>query len=136
MKQGRSYFTVIVWILLAAIAAYFVYNVASSLYAPLMTATVTQYEAGAGYYASGFVVRAEEVVTSEYDTTVLACAEGAHVAANDVVATGYRSDDAKTRKTRMDELTDQIQQLQYAWSAASSVYDQAVLDSSIAGSLS
>ena len=100
MKQGRSYFTVIVWILLAAIAAYFVYNVASSLYAPLMTATVTQDEAGAGYYASGFVVRAEEVVTSEYDTTVLACAEGAHVAANDVVATGYRSDDAKTRKTR------------------------------------
>ena len=112
MKQGRSYFTVIVWILLAAIAAYFVYNVASSLYAPLMTATVTQYEAGAGYYASGFVVRAEEVVTSEYDTTVLACAEGAHVAANDVVATGYRSDDAKTRKTRMDELTGQIEQLQ------------------------
>lgn len=109
---------------MAAIAAYFVYNVASSLYAPLMTATVTQYEAGAGYYASGFVVRAEEVVTSEYDTTVLACAEGAHVAANDVVATGYRSDDAKTRKTRMDELTGQIEQLQYAWSAASSVYDQ------------
>ena len=136
MKQGRSYFTVIVWILLAAIAAYFVYNVASSLYAPLMTATVTQYEAGAGYYASGFVVRAEEVVTSEYDTTVLACAEGAHVAANDVVATGYRSDDAKTRKTRMDELTGQIEQLQYAWSAASSVYDQAALDNSIAGSLS
>ena len=136
MKQGRSYFTVIVWILLAAIAAYFVYNVASSLYAPLMTATVTQYEAGAGYYASGFVVRAEEVVTSEYDTTVLACAEGAHVAANDVVATGYRSDDAKTRKTRMDELTGQIEQLQYAWSAASSVYDQAALDSSIADSLS
>mgnify|MGYP000224714032 CR=1 FL=1 len=136
MKQGRSYFTVIVWILLAAIAAYFVYNVASSLYAPLMTATVTQYEAGAGYYASGFVVRAEEVVTSEYDTTVLACAEGAHVAANDVVATGYRSDDAKTRKTRMDELTGQIEQLQYAWSAASSVYDQAALDNSIADSLS
>ena len=120
MKQGKSYFTVILWILLAAIAAYFGYHVISSLYAPLMTATVTPYEAGAGYYASGFVVRAEEVVTSEYDTTVLACAEGAHVAANDVVATGYRSDDAKTRKTRMDELTGQIEQLQYAWSAASS----------------
>ncbi|MFR5761756.1 MAG: hypothetical protein ACLUFI_09290 [Oscillospiraceae bacterium] len=81
-------------------------------------------------------MRAEEVVTSEYDTTVLACAEGAHVAANDVVATGYRSDDAKTRKTRMDELTGQIEQLQYAWSAASSVYDQAAIDSSIADSLS
>ncbi len=136
MKQGKSYFTVILWILLAAIAAYFGYNVVSSLYAPLMTATVTPYEAGAGYYASGFVVRAEEVVTSEYDTTVLACAEGAHVAANDTVATGYRSEDAKTRQTRIDELSGQIEQLQYAWSAVSSVYDQAAIDSSIADSLS
>ena len=41
MKQGKSYFTVILWILLAAIAAYFGYHVISSLYAPLMTATVT-----------------------------------------------------------------------------------------------
>ena len=62
MKQGRSYFTVIVWILLAAIAAYFVYNVASSLYAPLMTVTVSEYEAGAGVYGTGFVVRDEQVL--------------------------------------------------------------------------
>ena len=74
MKQGKSYFTVIVWILLAAIAAYFIYNVASSLYAPLMTTTVTQYEAGAGYYATGFVVRDEELIESDYGTAVLACA--------------------------------------------------------------
>ena len=60
MKQGKSYFTVILWILLAAITAYFGYHVISSLYAPLMTTTVTPYEAGAGYYASGFVVREEE----------------------------------------------------------------------------
>ena len=135
MKQGRSYFTVIVWILLAAIAAYFVYNVASSPYAPLMTATVTQYEAGAGYYASGFVVREEELLYSQYGTTVLNCAEGAHVAANDTVATGYRSEDAKTRQTRIDELSGQIEQLQYAWSAVSSVYDQAALDADIAGDI-
>lgn len=133
MKQGKSYFTVILWILLAAIAAYFGYNVVSSLYAPLMTATVTPYEAGAGYYASGFVVREEELLYSQYGTTVLNCAEGAHVAANDTVATGYRSEDAKTRQTRIDELSGQIEQLQYAWSAVSSVYDQAALDADIAG---
>ena len=132
MKQGKSYFTVILWILLAAIAAYFGYNVVSSLYAPLMTATVTPYEAGAGYYASGFVVREEELLYSQYGTTVLNCAEGAHVAAND---TGYRSEDAKTRQTRIDELSGQIEQLQYAWSAVSSVYDQAALDADIAGDL-
>lgn len=136
MKQGKSYFTVIVWILLAAITAYFAYHVISSLYAPLMTTTVTQFEAGAGYYASGFVVREEQVVTSSYETTVLLCAEGAHVAANDVVATGYRSGDAKTRQTRIDELQSQLEQLQYAWSAAASVYDQAALDASIASELS
>lgn len=135
MKQGKSYFTVILWILLAAIAVYFGYNVVSSLYAPLMTATVTPYEAGAGYYASGFVVREEELLYSQYGTTVLNCAEGAHVAANDTVATGYRSEDAKTRQTRIDELSGQIEQLQYAWSAVSSVYDQAALDADIAGDL-
>ena len=135
MKQGKSYFTVILWILLAAIAAYFGYNVVSSLYAPLMSATVTPYEAGAGYYASGFVVREEELLYSQYGTTVLNCAEGAHVAANDAVATGYRSEDAKTRQTRIDELSGQIEQLQYAWSAVSSVYDQAALDADIAGDL-
>lgn len=135
MKQGKSYFTVILWILLAAIAAYFGYNVVNSLYAPLMTATVTPYEAGAGYYASGFVVREEELLYSQYGTTVLNCAEGAHVAANDTVATGYRSEDAKTRQTRIDELSGQIEQLQYAWSAVSSVYDQAALDADIAGDL-
>ena len=135
MKQGKSYFTVILWILLAAIAAYFGYNVVSSLYAPLMTATVTPYAAGAGYYASGFVVREEELLYSQYGTTVLNCAEGAHVAANDAVATGYRSEDAKTRQTRIDELSGQIEQLQYAWSAVSSVYDQAALDADIAGDL-
>ena len=135
MKQGKSYFTVILWILLAAIAAYFGYNVVSSLYAPLMTATVTPYEAGAGYYASGFVVREEELLYSQYGTTVLNCAEGAHVAENDTVATGYRSEDAKTRQTRIDELSGQIEQLQYAWSAVSSVYDQAALDADIAGDL-
>ena len=135
MKQGKSYFTVILWILLAAIAAYFGYNVVSSLYAPLMTATVTPYEAGVGYYRSGFVVREEELLYSQYGTTVLNCAEGAHVAANDTVATGYRSEDAKTRQTRIDELSGQIEQLQYAWSAVSSVYDQAALDADIAGDL-
>ena len=135
MKQGKSYFTVILWILLAAIAAYFGYNVVSSLYAPLMTATVTPYEAGAGYYASGFVVREEELLYSQYGTTVLNCAEGAHVAANDTVATGYRSEDAKTRQTRIDELSGQIEQLQYAWSAVSSGYELAALDADIAGDL-
>ena len=48
MKQGKHYTTVILWIFIAAIAAYFGYNVVSSLTEPLTTATVIEYEAGAG----------------------------------------------------------------------------------------
>ena len=36
MKQGKHYTTVILWIFLAAIAAYFGYNVISSLAEPLI----------------------------------------------------------------------------------------------------
>ena len=44
MKQGKHYTTVILWILLIAIAAYFGYNVVSSIHQPLTTATVMEYE--------------------------------------------------------------------------------------------
>lgn len=64
MKQGKHYTTVILWIFIAAIAAYFGYNVVSSLTEPLTTASVIEYEAGAGCYTTGFLVRDEEVLTS------------------------------------------------------------------------
>ena len=53
MKQGKHYTTVILWILLIAIAAYFGYSVVTSIHQPLTTATVMEYEAGSGYYAAG-----------------------------------------------------------------------------------
>ena len=49
MKQGKHYTNLILWIFLAAIIAYFGYNVVSSLTEPLTTASVIEYEAGAGY---------------------------------------------------------------------------------------
>ena len=67
MKQGKHYTTVILWIFIAAIAAYFGYHVVSSLTEPLTTASVIEYEAGAGCYTTGFLVRDEEVLTSAYD---------------------------------------------------------------------
>ena len=121
MKQGKHYTTVILWILLIAIAAYFGYSVVTSIHQPLTTATVMEYEAGSGYYAAGFVVRDEEILTSAYDITVITCAEGAHVAANEAVATGYLSDGAQQRQSRIQDLQEQLTQLQYAWSASSSL---------------
>ena len=45
MKQGKHYTNLILWIFLAAIIAYFGYNVASSLSEPLTTSTAIEYEA-------------------------------------------------------------------------------------------
>ena len=123
MKQGKHYTTVILWIFIAAIAAYFGYHVVSSLTEPLTTASVIEYEAGAGCYTTGFLVRDEEVLTSAYDITVITCAEGAHVSANEAVATGYLTDGAQQRQTRIQTLQEQLTQLQYAYSASSSLAD-------------
>ena len=135
MKQGKHYTTVILWILLIAIAAYFGYSVVTSIHQPLTTAAVMEYEAGSGYYAAGFVVRDETVIESEYGITVLTAKEGARVAAGEPVATGYLTGDAQDRQSRITELTSQLEQLNYAYRSSSSIADQAALDSEIVSDL-
>ena len=135
MKQGKHYTTVILWILLIAIAAYFGYSVVTSIHQPLTTATVMEYEAGSGYYAAGFVVRDETVIESEYGITVLTAKEGARVAAGEPVATGYLTGDAQDRQSRITELTSQLEQLNYAYRSSSSIADQAALDLEIVSDL-
>ena len=135
MKQGKHYLSIVIWIFLAAIVAYFGYNLATSLYTPLTTTTAVEYEAGAGYYATGFVARDESVIRSNYAISVLTVSEGQRVAAGGQVATGYLTDDAQARQSRIQELTDQLAQLRYAWQYSSSVYDQAQLDKQISESL-
>ncbi len=135
MKQGKHYTNLILWILLAAIVVYFVYSVASSLYEPLSTITAVEYEAGAGYYTTGFVVRDESIIQSSYDITVLTAAEGEHVQAGASVATGYLTDGAQQRQSRIAELRSQLQQLSYAYQYSANAADQAALDGEIAASL-
>lgn len=135
MKQGRHYTNIILWVLLAAIIIYFGYSVAVSVREPLSTTTVMEYEAGAGYYATGYVVRSETVLASSYGITVLTAKEGARVAAGEAVATGYLTDDAHARQTRIRELNDQLEQLNYAYRSSSSLADQAALDGEIVSDL-
>lgn len=135
MKQGRHYTKLILWILLAAIAVYFGYSVISSLYEPLTTVTAVEYEAGAGYYTTGFVVRDESVIQSNYDITVLSAAEGEHVSAGASIATGYLTDGAQQRQSRIQTLRSQLQQLNFAYQYSANAADQAALDAEIKSSL-
>ena len=135
MKQGKQYLSIVIWIFLAAIVVYFGYHVTKSLYSPMTTTTAVEYEAGAGYYATGFVVRDETLIRSSDAISVLTVSEGQRVSAGSQVATGYLTDDAQTRQARIQELKDQIEQLQYAWQYSSSIYDQAQLDAQISEDL-
>ena len=135
MKQGRRYTTLILWIFLAAIVAYLGYHVSTLLRDPYTTTTAIEYEAGAGYYATGFVVRDETPIASDYDITTVTAAEGARVAANEVLATGYLTADAQARQTRIAQLHAQIEQLGYAGQYTTSVADQAALDTAIGEAL-
>ena len=135
MKQGRQYTKLILWILLAAIAVYFGYSVISSLYEPLTTVTAVEYEAGAGYYTTGFVVRDEAVIQSSYDITVLSAAEGEHVSAGASIATGYLTDGAQQRQSRIQTLRAQLQQLNFAYQYSANAADQAALDAEIKSAL-
>lgn len=48
---------------------------------------------------------------------------------------GYLTDGAQQRQTRIQSLQEQLTQLQYAYSASSSLADQAALDEEIASDL-
>ena len=104
MKQGKIYTKIILGIFLVAVLCYFGYYIFSAIYAPLTTTTAIAYEAGTGSYTTGFVVRQETLVGSDYDITNLVVAEGERVAKGQTVATGYRDNDAQDRQSRIAEL--------------------------------
>ena len=131
MKQGKFYTKLILWIFLAAVVCYFGYYVFSAVYAPLTTVTAIEYEAGAGSYTTGYVVRDETVIQSHYEITTLVVAEGERVSAGQALATGYRNTDAQARQAKIQELEHQLEQLQYAASYAGDAAGQAILDSEI-----
>lgn len=131
MKQGNTYTKLILWLFLAAVICYFGYSIYSSVYSPLTTASAIVYESGTGTYTTGFVVRDETVIRSSYGITTMVVSEGERVARGQVMATGYRSEDAQARQKQMDELESQLAQLQYAASYSGDAADQAKLDQEI-----
>ena len=104
MKQGRTYTNIILGLFLAVVVLYFGYYLYSASYAPLRTVAAIEYEAGAGSYTTGFVVRQELTVKSQYEITTLMVSEGEKVASGQRYATGYDSEDAQERQGRIDQL--------------------------------
>jgi len=131
MKQGKVYTKIILGIFLVAVFCYFGYYIFSAIYAPLTTTTAISYEAGTGSYTTGYVVRQETVVSSDYDITTLVVSEGERVAKGQTVATGYRDSNAQDRQSVINALEQELEQLQYAYAYSSDASDRAELDAEI-----
>ncbi|MBP3633568.1 MAG: hypothetical protein J6J43_03230 [Oscillospiraceae bacterium] len=135
MKQGKTYTNIILGLFLAAVVCYFGYYLYEAKYEPLRTVTAIEYEAGAGSYTSGFVVRQEVPVRSGYEITTLMVSEGERVASGQSIATGYRSTDAQDRQSRIDRLEHELEQLDYARTYSSEADEQAELEAQIENQL-
>lgn len=131
MKQGTRYLKFIFMLLLAVLVCYLIFSALTSVRAGITTATAIPYEVGDGLTTTGFVLRDERLITSNYAINVLTRKEGEKVSAGGVVATVYRDENAKTLQGQIDELDEQITQLEYVYNAASATQDNAALDVNI-----
>ncbi len=135
MKQGKHYNKVILGLFVAVVVCYFGYYIFSAFYSPLTTAMAIVYEAGTGSYTSGFVVRDESVIRSPYGITNMVVTEGERVARGQTLATGYRNADTQARQSRIEELENQLEQLQYAAKYSADAADQVALEEEIESQL-
>lgn len=135
MKQGNIYTKIILGLFLAVVVCYFGYYLYSANYEGLRTETAIEYEAGAGCYTTGYVVRDESAILSHYEITSLVISEGDRVAAGQRLATGYQTTDAQSRQVRIAELEHELEQLDYARAYSSDAEDQALLEGQIEGHL-
>lgn len=131
MKQGRTYTNIILGLFLAVVVCYFGYYLYSANYASMRTVTAIEYEAGAGCYTSGYVVRQEVPVESGFAITALMVSEGERVGSGQTIATGYDSEDAQARQSRIDQLEHELEQLDYARAYSSDAVDQAALETQL-----
>lgn len=131
MKQGTQYLKLIFILLLAVLVCYLVFSALTSVRSGITTTTAISYEVGDGLTTTGFVLRDEHLVVSDYAISVLTRQEGEKVSAGGTVATVYQDENAKALQSQIDELDEQITQLEYVYNAASATQDNAALDVNI-----
>ena len=115
----------------AAVAAYFAVQGMRYFVNPTMTVLTYRYRTEDTISLRGYVVRDETVIDSSETLLELDRTEGERVAAGSALATVYRSEEALERSRELQALTQQLEQLKYAQSAASDATAVLKLDSDI-----
>ena len=117
--------------LLLAVFIYFSVQGYRYLVNPTTTTLTYRYRTEDSISLSGYVVRSETVIEGDEALLELTHAEGERVAAGKPLATVYRSQEALEQAQELERLTQQLEQLQYAQSAAGDTETALKLDSDI-----
>lgn len=115
----------------AAVAAYFAVQGVRYFVNPTTTTLAYRYRTEDAISLHGYVVRSETVIDSSETLLELTHAEGERVAAGSTLATVYHSEDALAQAQELQTLTQQLEQLKYAQSAASDATAALKLDNDI-----
>ena len=135
MKQGNSVITLVMVLLAAALTAYLGFYVWNTFNTPYTTTVAYAYTNNDSVESDGLLVRQEQVLPSHSGIVDLARSEGEKVAAGKTVALVYRDGAAQSAQNQQDELTREIEVLEYAIQSSGDVSSTARLDEDILQSL-
>lgn len=135
MKNGSLTTKLITAAFTVAVVAYFVFQAWSYFTNPETTTPVYTYRAEHTVALAGYVVRDEEVVDCSESLIELTRAEGERVAKGKALATVYQSADALRAAQELSTLREQLEQLQYAKTAARDTEAALRLDTDIEGDI-
>lgn len=113
-KQGDFYLKFTSILLAVLLTAYLVCSLFLKGEDKLRLETAVYCEVGDGITVSGFVVRPEEYLVSPMPIVVTELTEGQRVGGGQVVATGYESGEARSRREELNALQKQREQLALA----------------------
>lgn len=131
MKKTDTYMKLIVGVLCAVVVSYIVFSILQNIGSSYTLYKAVRYEVGDGISTSGFVVRQEELLTSDKDIVVLTRSEGERVGVGGIVATSYTDEAARRHQAQISAMEEELAQMQSALGYSGSESSGAALDSQI-----
>ena len=135
MKSGTLATKLAFAAILLVVLVYFGVNMAAYFTDPYTTTVAYSFVGEKSVTVSGYVARDEEVLEGEGALVYSSRSEGERVSRGGTVALIYPTSQSLSDANTLRELTDQLEQLQYARSLAAGSRATARLDEEIAGSL-
>lgn len=114
MKEGTTITKLVMFLLAACLALYFVVNLFRGMTDPLTTAVAYTYTVNDSVEAEALIVRQEQVLAAGVGIADVSPGEGERVGAGQTVAVLYRDSQALERREQIEALTLEAELLQYA----------------------